>query len=90
LKWASKRRISLFTFTVKAIKGNGLWALIFGLCETGLTQAAIAFEDVAALFADWLGADGREFIAPVRLVESTVGNPELAQAVKTLKKLTFA
>ncbi len=67
-----------------------MWALIFGLCETGLTQAAIAFEDLAALPADWLGSDGREFIAPVRLVESTVGNPELAQAIKALKKLTFA
>jgi hypothetical protein len=45
---------------------------------------------LAALPADRLGADGREFIAPVRLVESTVGNLKSVQAVKTLKKLTFA
>jgi hypothetical protein len=53
---------------------NGLCASILGLCETGLTQAAIAFEDLASLSADWLGADGREFVASIRLAESTVGN----------------
>lgn len=90
MKSVSKRRVSPLTFTVKVSADNGLRALIFGLCEAGMTQAAIAFEDLAALPTDWLGADGREFIAPVRLVESTVGNPELTQAIKTLKKLTFA
>jgi hypothetical protein len=90
LKRASKRRISPLAFTVKAFARNRLWVLILCLGETGLTQAAIAFEGLAALRADWLCADGCEFIAPVRLVDSTVGNPETAQAVKTLKKLTFA
>jgi hypothetical protein len=72
------------------IAGNGLCVLIFGLRETGLTQAVIAFEDLPALPADWLGADGREFIAPVRLVESTECNPESAQSVKAPKQLTLA
>lgn len=60
------------------------------LAETSLAQAAIAFEDAAALSANRLGADGREFVAPVWLVESTVGDTESAQAAKALKKLAFA
>ena len=64
--------------------------MLFCLPETRLAQAAIAFEDLAALPADWLRADGREFVAPVRLEESTGRNPESAQSVKAPKQLTFA
>jgi hypothetical protein len=49
----------------------------------------IAFEELPALPADGLGADGGEFVAAVRLVECAVGNPESAQMVNTLEQLTF-
>lgn len=64
--------------------------LIFGLGETRLAQATIVFEDVAALPANRLRADGREFVAPVRLVESTVCNPQSTQSIQAPKELTFA
>ena len=72
------------------IAGNGLCVLLFCLRETGLTQAAIAFEDLAALPADRLRADGGKLIAAVRLAESTVRNPAPPQSVHTLAKLAFA
>jgi hypothetical protein len=43
-----------------------------------LSQAAVAFEDLATLAADWLSPDGREFVNPVRLVKGTERNPEPA------------
>jgi hypothetical protein len=54
-----------------------------------LAQAAIAFEDLTAFAANRLGAEGGEFVAPVRLVEGSVRNPQAPQAVDTLKKLAF-
>jgi hypothetical protein len=50
----------------------------------------IALQDVATLAADRLRAKGCEFVAPVRLVERTVRNPESAQAVDALEELAFA
>jgi hypothetical protein len=47
------------------------------------------FEDLAALAADRLGADGRKLIASVRLVERSAGNPDPAQSVNALEKLAF-
>jgi hypothetical protein len=63
--------------------------LSFCLRETWLAQAAVAFEVLAALAADWLRADGGKLIVSVRLIESSVGNPEPTQTVNTLEKLTF-
>ena len=64
--------------------------MVFCLRETGLAQAAIPFEDLAAVATDRLRSDGSEFVAPVRLVESMVRNSEPAQSVNALKKLAFA
>src|SRR5262245_44827603 len=89
LKRASKRAIAPLTFTVKVSAGRWLCLLVFCLRETGLAQAAIAFEDLAALAVDRLRTDGGEFVAPVRLVKGTAGNPEPVQSVKTLEKRTF-
>ena len=50
----------------------------------------IALEELAALAPDRLRADGGEFVAPVRLVEGPVGNPQAAQPVQALEKLAFA
>jgi hypothetical protein len=90
LKWASKRRISPFTFTVKVIAGRRLLFLLLCLCEAGLAQAVVAFEDLTALAADRLRADGGEFVGPVRLVECPVRNAESTQAVHAPEKLAFA
>jgi hypothetical protein len=45
---------------------------------------------LAALPADWLRAESGKLIASVRLVESTVRDPEPPQSVHTLVKRTFA
>jgi hypothetical protein len=65
-------------------------SLLFCLGETGLVQAVVAFEELTALAADRLRGDGGKFVAPVRLVESTVRNPQSDKAVHTPEKLTFA
>lgn len=90
LKRASQRGISLFTFNVKAIAGRRRCFLICCLRETGLAQAAIGFEDVAALAADRFRAEGGKLVASVWLIEGAEGDPETAQAVDDLKKMTFA
>src|SRR5262245_49998655 len=90
LKRDSERRDSPPTFTMKVIAGRRLCVSVICLPETGLAQAAVAFEDLAALAADRLRAEGGEFMAPVRLVEGTVRNPEPAQPVHALEKLALA
>jgi hypothetical protein len=75
---------------VKVIGGRGRCFFVFCLRETGLAQAVIAFEDLAALAADRLRAKGGEFVAPVRLVEGTARNPASAQSVQAPEKLAFA
>jgi hypothetical protein len=75
---------------VKAITERWRCFLVFRLRETGLLQAVVALEDPAALAVDRLRADGGEFVAQVRLVERTVGNPESAQSVDALEKLALA
>jgi hypothetical protein len=85
LKRASKRRTSLFTFTVKVIAGRWLFVLICCLREAGFAQAAIAFEDPPALAKDRLCADGGELVAPVRFVVSSVLNAVPAQPVDAVE-----
>src|SRR5262249_49241221 len=80
------RSISLLTFTVKLSAGRSRVVLGCFLCEPGLAQAAIAFEDAAALAADRLRAESGEFVAAVGLAESAAGDPNPAQAVKTLEQ----
>ena len=75
---------------MKVIAGRRRWVSVFCLPEAGLAQAAVAFEDLAALTADRLGAEGGEFAAPVRLVKGTECNLESAQSVPALEKLAFA
>jgi hypothetical protein len=69
--------------------GRGQKVVIFGLAETSLAQAAIASEDSAALSANRLRADSREFVAPIRLIEGTAGDPQAAKALKALKQLAL-
>ena len=63
---------------------------MFCLREPGLDQAAVAFEDPAALAPDRLRTDGGEFAAPVGLVECPVRNPVAAQTVNERKELSLA
>ncbi len=63
---------------MNGIAGRSLFVLVCCLREAGLAQAVIAFEDLSALR---LRADGGEFVAPVRFVESSVRNPESAPQV---------
>ncbi len=75
---------------MKVIPGRRWFLLVFWLREAGLAQATVALEQLAALTEDWLRADGGEFVAPVRLVKSTVCNPASAQSFHALEKLAFA
>jgi hypothetical protein len=60
------------------------------LRETRLAQAAKAFEDLAALAADRLRADGCQLVAPVRFVKGPTGYAAAAQSVQALEQLAFA
>jgi hypothetical protein len=48
---------------MKVMAGRWRCVSVFCLPETGMAQAAIAFEDPAALAADRLRAEGGEFAA---------------------------
>lgn len=74
---------------MKVIARSWRCVLFFCLGETGLAQAAVAFEDLAVLTPNRLGADGGEFVISVRLVEGSVGNPAPAQSLGALEKLAF-
>jgi hypothetical protein len=83
------RSISQLTFTTKVSATRWRFVLLFCLPETRLAQAAIAFEDLAALPADRFCTEGGEFVGSVRFVEGSVRYPQAPQAVHTLKKLAF-
>ena len=75
---------------MKVIAGRWLCSCGLSLRESGSSQAAVAFEDLAALAPDWLRAEGGEFVIPVRLAKGVERNPEPAQPVHALDKLAFA
>ncbi len=87
---ASKRSLSRLAFTMKASAGRGGLVLVFCLRETGVAQAAITAQTPAPASTHRLGADRGELIAPVRLVEGAVRDPEPAQSVHALVKLALA
>jgi hypothetical protein len=54
-----------------------------------MTQTAIAFENLAALAADWFRANSGEFVASVRLEKCPVRNTGSTQMVKAPEQAAF-
>jgi hypothetical protein len=55
-----------------------------------LAQAAVAFEELAALAVDRLSADRSQLVGSVRLLEGSVCDPQAAQSVHTLTQLSLS